>query len=61
MPVIDGKVSGDKAAYAYLPASVKTFPGKKEFSAMMAQAGFNNVRHKAFSLGICRMYTGDKL
>ena len=61
MPVIGGKVSGDKAAYAYLPASVKTFPGKKEFSAMMAQAGFNNVRHKAFSLGICRMYTGDKL
>ena len=61
MPVIGGKVSGDKAAYAYLPASVKTFPGKKEFSAMMAHAGFNNVRHKAFSLGICRMYTGDKL
>lgn len=61
MPVIGGKVSGDKAAYAYLPASVKTFPGKKEFSAMMAQAGFKNVRHKAFSLGICRMYTGDKL
>lgn len=61
MPVIGGKVSGDKAAYAYLPASVKTFPGKKEFSAMMAQAGFNNVRHKAFSLGICRMYTGEKL
>lgn len=61
MPVIGGKVSGDKAAYAYLPASVKTFPGKKEFSAMMAQAGFKNVRHKAFSLGICRMYTGEKL
>lgn len=60
MPVIGGKVSGDKAAYAYLPASVKTFPGKKEFSAMMAQAGFKNVRHKAFSLGICRMYTGEK-
>lgn len=61
MPVIGGKVSGDKAAYAYLPASVKTFPGKKEFSALMAQAGFKNVRHKAFSLGICRMYTGEKL
>ena len=61
MPVIGGKVSGDKAAYAYLPASVKTFPGKKEFSAMMAHAGFKNVRHKAFSLGICRMYTGEKL
>ncbi len=60
MPVIGGKVSGDKAAYSYLPASVKAFPGKKEFSSMMARAGFKNVRHKAFSLGICRMYTGEK-
>ena len=60
MPVIGGKVSGDKAAYAYLPASVKTFPGKEDFSAIMAQAGFKDIRHKAFSLGICRMYTGEK-
>lgn len=59
-PLIGGKVSGDKAAYKYLPASVKGFPGKKEFTAMMAAAGFSGVTHKAFSLGICRMYTGEK-
>ena len=60
LPKIGGKVSGDKAAYAYLPASVAAFPGKKEFSATMREAGFRAVTHKAFTLGICRMYTGEK-
>lgn len=60
LPKIGGKVSGDKAAYAYLPASVAAFPGKKEFMATMREAGFHTVTHKAFTLGICRMYTGEK-
>ncbi len=60
LPKIGGKVSGDKAAYAYLPASVAAFPGKKEFSATMLSAGFRNVTHKAMTLGACRMYTGEK-
>lgn len=60
LPKIGGKVSGDKAAYAYLPASVAAFPGKKAFMATMREAGFRAVTHKAFTLGICRMYTGEK-
>lgn len=60
LPKVGGKVSGDKAAYAYLPASVAAFPGKKEFMATMREAGFRTVTHKAFTLGICRMYTGEK-
>lgn len=60
LPKIGGKVSGDKAAYAYLPASVAAFPGKKAFMATMREAGFSAVTHKAFTLGICRMYTGEK-
>lgn len=60
LPEVGGKVSGDKAAYAYLPASVAAFPGKKAFMATMREAGFRTVTHKAFTLGICRMYTGEK-
>lgn len=60
LPKIGGKVSGDKAAYAYLPTSVAAFPGKKAFMATMRKAGFRAVTHKAFTLGICRMYTGEK-
>ena len=60
LPVIGGKVSGDKAAYAYLPASVKAFPRKNEFMEQIRKAGFKNVTHKSFSFGICRMYCGEK-
>ena len=60
LPLIGGKVSGDKAAYKYLPASVLNFPGKKEFMNTLRECGFRSVRHKAFTLGICRMYSGEK-
>ncbi|MBP3270549.1 MAG: bifunctional demethylmenaquinone methyltransferase/2-methoxy-6-polyprenyl-1,4-benzoquinol methylase UbiE [Bacteroidales bacterium] len=60
LPKIGGKVSGDKKAYLYLPASVKAFPGKKEFMERMRGAGFVNITHRALTLGICRMYCGDK-
>lgn len=60
LPKIGGKVSGDKAAYAYLPASVKAFPGKKEFTDELRRAGFVNITHRAFTFGICRMYTGER-
>jgi len=60
MPLVGGAVSGDKAAYRYLPASVLNFPGKNEWIAIMESCGYSNVKHKAFSCGICRMYTGEK-
>ena len=60
LPHIGGRISGDKAAYNYLPASVLKFPGRKQWTATMQACGYNNVRHKAFTLGICRMYTGEK-
>lgn len=39
-----------------LPASVLNFPGPDKFIPMMKEAGFAEVKHKAFTLGICRMY-----
>lgn len=60
LPLIGGKVSGDRAAYKYLPASVVNFPGKVEFMRTLRECGYQNVRHKAYTLGICRMYSGEK-
>ena len=60
LPLIGGLVSGDKGAYRYLPASVLKFPGRREWMATMEGCGFREVSHKAFTLGICRMYTGTK-
>ena len=59
-PLIGGRVSGEKAAYKYLPASVLKFPGKRAWMATMAGCGFRAVTHRAFTFGICRLYTGEK-
>lgn len=60
LPAIGGWVSGNRGAYNYLPASVLHFPAPDKFQAMMREAGFPIVEHKAFTFGICRMYIGKK-
>ncbi|MCR5002735.1 MAG: bifunctional demethylmenaquinone methyltransferase/2-methoxy-6-polyprenyl-1,4-benzoquinol methylase UbiE [Bacteroidales bacterium] len=60
-PTIGGMISGQKAAYKYLPASVIAFPPKAKWMKTMSDCGYSEVRHKAFTLGICRMYIGKKL
>ena len=61
VPWIGALVSGDRAAYRYLPASVQSFPGRRAWTETMARCGFSQVRHRAFTFGICRMYVGEKL
>ena len=58
--VVGGWVSGEKAAYRYLPASVIDFPGKKEWMEIMSGCGYSRVMHRAFTFGMCRMYIGEK-
>ena len=60
LPFIGGLVSGQRAAYRYLPASVLRFPGKKEWMDTMRRCGYHNVSHRAYTLGICRLYIGEK-
>lgn len=60
MPWLGGRMSGNRNAYRYLPASVLAFPGKAEWLGTMERCGFVNCRHRALSLGICRLYTGEK-
>ena len=59
-PWIGGKVSGNKEAYTYLPESIKSFPNKEKWMDFMRECGFTNVTHRAYTLGVCRLYTGDK-
>ncbi len=60
VPWIGGLISGDKAAYRYLPASVQAFPGRRAWMATMVRCGYTEVHHKAFTCGLCRMYSGEK-
>ena len=60
-PLLGGKLSGKKKAYEYLPESIKAFPDKEKWMATMRECGFTDVTHKAYTFGVCRLYTGTKV
>ncbi len=53
-----GKLLKGGAAYTYLPASVRRFPGPDELSGLMGSAGFANVSYRTFAGGIVALHTG---
>lgn len=60
LPRVGGLVSGDRSAYAYLPASVASFPKPGAFAQLMEAAGFGAVRYERLSLGIAYLHRGEK-
>lgn len=61
LPRIGKRVSGNAEAYRYLQQSVARFPMPKEFMAMLESCGYSDVRHKALSFGLCRIYQAKKV
>jgi demethylmenaquinone methyltransferase / 2-methoxy-6-polyprenyl-1,4-benzoquinol methylase len=57
VPVL-GRVAGDPDAYAYLPSSVKRFPGPEPLAARMAAAGLTDVRWILTAGGIIALHVG---
>jgi demethylmenaquinone methyltransferase/2-methoxy-6-polyprenyl-1,4-benzoquinol methylase len=53
-----GKVLPGGSAYAYLPASVRRFPGPDELAEFLRRAGFEDVRYRLFAGGIVALHTG---
>ena len=60
LPLIGGLVSGNRAAYRYLPASVAHFPAEAELGARMRAAGFADVTWTSLTLGIAAIHVGAK-
>jgi len=54
-----GRVLPGGAAYTYLPASVRRFPGPEDLARLMEEAGFADVRFRLFAGGIVALHTGD--
>lgn len=52
-----GKVLPGGAAYAYLPASVRRFPGPRDLAAAMERAGLADVRWRLLGGGIVALHT----
>ena len=53
-----GKVLPGGSAYAYLPASVKRFPGPEDLAAAFERAGLDDVRFRLLAGGIVALHTG---
>jgi demethylmenaquinone methyltransferase/2-methoxy-6-polyprenyl-1,4-benzoquinol methylase len=53
-----GKVLPGGAAYSYLPASVRRFPGPEDLARAMREAGFDEVSYRLFAGGIVALHTG---
>ena len=54
-----GKVLPGGAAYTYLPASVRRFPGPEELAELLRAAGFDDVRYRLFAGGIVALHIGS--
>jgi demethylmenaquinone methyltransferase/2-methoxy-6-polyprenyl-1,4-benzoquinol methylase len=54
-----GKLLPGGSAYTYLPASVRRFPGPEELAALIASAGFEEVRYRTFAGGIVALHTAE--
>ena len=59
VPVL-GKPLRGGSAYAYLPASVRRFPGKDELVPVIERAGFHDVGYRTFAGGIVALHTARR-
>lgn len=60
LPFIGGLISGDRAAYTYLPDSVYAFPQGKAFLQELTQAKFSGVKDQRLTFGVASIYYGTK-
>ena len=57
---VAGKVLPGGAAYAYLPASVRRFPGPRDLAGAFERAGFAHVSWRVLAGGIVAMHTARR-
>jgi demethylmenaquinone methyltransferase/2-methoxy-6-polyprenyl-1,4-benzoquinol methylase len=55
-----GRVAGDSDAYAYLPSSVRRFPGPHELAQRLAAAGLDDVHYLLTAGGIIAIHAGRR-
>ncbi len=60
LPLIGSFFSKNNKAYTYLPASVSNFPSPLEFSKLLNQAGFENIKFKQMTFKIVTLFVCTK-
>ena len=61
LPRFGGLISGDPAAYTYLPDSVARFPSPPRMIELIQQAGFTNATWTSYTFGTAGLYRATKL
>ena len=60
LPLVGRLISGDQAAYTYLPESIAAFPEGAAFLDHMKKAGFKEVRDQRLTFGVASIYVGER-
>lgn len=55
-----GRIVGHRAAYAYLPASLDTYPDPGEVALLMDRAGLRSVRWRWLRGGMTTLHVGER-
>jgi demethylmenaquinone methyltransferase/2-methoxy-6-polyprenyl-1,4-benzoquinol methylase len=58
IPFLGGLITGDRAAYEYLPETSARFPAREDFIMLMEQTGFKQCSCLSLFFGIAYLYTG---
>ena len=59
LPKLAGLLSS-ASAYTYLPESVRHFPEREDFKALLKSEGFRQVTHRDLTFGVTTIYSGIK-
>jgi demethylmenaquinone methyltransferase/2-methoxy-6-polyprenyl-1,4-benzoquinol methylase len=60
LPYMGGLISGDRAAYRYLPASIARVPRPPQMLSMLSTAGFTHTHWTGYFLRAAGLYRGTK-
>ncbi len=59
VPALGGAITGQRAAYRYLPNSLTTFPRAAELAGRLRQAGFRRVQYRLLAFGTVAIHIGS--
>jgi demethylmenaquinone methyltransferase/2-methoxy-6-polyprenyl-1,4-benzoquinol methylase len=60
IPLLGGLVSGNRAAFDYLPRSWASFPGHLELLRILRQAGYERTKCLLMGIGVAAVHSGIK-
>ena len=61
VPLIGGWITGQRAAYTYLPHSLTAFPAPDEIAVIMSWAGWCDVSYHRMTLGTVAVHLGTRV